>query len=110
MTGRAKSKGDQAEREVAALLSDLTGLPVRRMLGAGRADDVGDLDGVPNTVIQVANWSDALRAVREKPEAAERQRANAGAVFAASAIRLRGGLYRFVLTPEQYATYVRESL
>lgn len=110
MANPAKRRGDRAELEVAALLTDLTGYPVRRKLGAGRQDDTGDLDGIPRTVVQVANWSDALRAVRHKPEAAEVQRLNAGADLAASAIRLRGGVWRFVMLPEQFAAWVDLSL
>lgn len=104
-----KAKGDRAEREAAAILDDLLGFGIRRKLGAGRAEDTGDLYGIAETVVQVADWSDALRAVREKPVGAEAQRINAGATFAFSMIRLRGGLWRCVLTPEQMATYVRES-
>lgn len=110
MTNSAKAKGDRAELEIAAILTDHLGLPVRRKLGAGRIDDTGDLDGIPATVIQVANWADALRAVREKPDGAEQQRINADAIFAATAIRLRGGTWRVVMTVPQYATYVRETL
>lgn len=110
MTSASKRKGDRAELELAGLLADLLGFPIRRKLGAGRADDTGDLDGIPDTVIQVANWNNALRAVREKPHGAEEQRLNAGATFAATAVRLVGGTWRFVLTPEQYATYVRNSI
>lgn len=91
MTGPAKRKGDRAEREAAGLVSDLTGFAVRRMLGAGRRDDVGDLLGVPDHVVQVADWVDALKAVRHKPIAAEEQRANAGAGYVATLIRLPGG-------------------
>ena len=47
MSNPQKAKGDAAEREVAALLSDLLGFTVRRKLGAGRKDDTGDLDGIP---------------------------------------------------------------
>ena len=83
---------------------------MRRKLGAGRLDDTGDLDGIPDTVVQVANWNNALRAVREKPEGAETQRLNAGADYAATAVRLVGGVWRFVLTPEQFATYVRNTI
>ena len=49
MSRRPKDIGTSAEREVAALLSDLLGFRVRRKLGAGRADDTGDLDGIPDT-------------------------------------------------------------
>ena len=49
MTSTSRRKGDRAEIEAAALLHDWTGYPVRRKLGAGRADDVGDLDGIPDT-------------------------------------------------------------
>jgi hypothetical protein len=110
MTSGAKRKGDRAELEAAAVLSDLTGWPVRRKLGAGRLDDVGDLDGLPDTVVQVAAWADVLRAVREKPIAAEAQRERAGATFAFTLVRLRGGLLRFVQTPEQGCTLLREAL
>ena len=44
MTGAQKRRGDLAERDGAAILAEISGHPVRRMLGAGRADDMGDLD------------------------------------------------------------------
>ena len=105
-----KRKGDQAERELATLLADHLGITIRRKLGAGRQDDTGDLAGIPNTIAQVANWTDALRAIREKPVAADRQRGNAAATYAVTFIRLRGGLWRAVLTIDQWATYARETL
>lgn len=108
---RSKAKGDACEREVAVLLNDLLGVPARRKLGAGRLDDVGDIDGVPDTVVQCANRQARFyECIREKPLEAELQRARAGVTFAASFIRLRGGEYRVVLTPEQWATYVREAM
>jgi hypothetical protein len=110
MTNAAKRRGDEAEREAAAVLSELLGFPIRRKLGAGRLDDVGDLDGFPDTVVQVATWSDALRAVREKPLAAELQRERAESTFVATLVRLRGGVWRIVLTPEQFATWAQEAL
>ena len=110
MTSPSKRKGDAAELEAAAVLADELGFAVRRKLGAGRLDDVGDLDGMPDTVVQVAAWGDVLRAVREKPIAAEIQRERAGATFAATMVRLRGGVWRVVLTPEQFATWAREAL
>ena len=108
MTNAAKRRGDEAEREAAAVLADWLGYPVRRKLGAGRADDQGDLDGLPDTTVQVAAWADVLRAVREKPVAAEAQRQRADTTFAATMVRLRGGVWRVVLTPEQFATWARE--
>ena len=110
MTHPNKVKGDRAELEVARLLHDLTGWPVRRKLGAGRTDDEGDLEGIPDTVVQVANWADVNRAIRQKPLEAEQQRANAGATFAVTLVRLRGGVWRAVLTPEQLCTLLREAI
>src|SRR5690606_27626946 len=62
MANPQKNKGDKAELEAARLLADLTGWPVRRKLGAGRADDTGDLDNVPDTTVQVKDYTDVLRA------------------------------------------------
>ena len=106
MSNPQKAKGDAAEREVAALLSDLLGFTVRRKLGAGRKDDTGDLDGIPDTVVQVVNRRDLWVAMRLKPPACEQQQANAGAMFGATAVRMVGGRWLFVLTPAQYAAYV----
>ena len=110
MTNSAKAKGDAAEREAAALLSELLGVPVRRMLGAGRSDDVGDLDGVPNCAIQVASWKNTAAAAIQKPLGAEAQRQNAEVDHAATMVRFRGGTWRMVLTPEQWAALIRITL
>jgi hypothetical protein len=106
MANPQKAKGDRAELEAAGILTDLLGVPVRRRLGAGRADDTGDLDGVPGHVIQVASWADAAAAARIKPREAEQQRDNANADHAATLVRFRGGTWRVVLTIEQWARYV----
>jgi hypothetical protein len=110
VTGSAKRRGDDAERQAAVVLGDLLGYPIRRKLGAGRLDDVGDLDGLPNTTVQVAAWADALRAVREKPVQAELERERAETTFVVTLVRLRGGVWRVVMTPEQFATWAREAL
>lgn len=104
-----KRKGDAAEREVAAILSDLLGVTAKRALGAGRKADVGDVFGIPDTVIQVANYTDVVRAIREKLPASEVQRENAGATFVATFVRRRGGEYIVVMSPAQWATYWREA-
>ena len=98
-----KNKGDQAEREAAELLSKATGYNVRRQLGAGRLDDIGDLDGIPDTIVQVANWTDKSKACLQKPREAEMQRWNAKAKYAASMIRWRGGHWRLVMTIDHFA-------
>ena len=98
-----KNKGDKAEREAAELLSQATGYEVRRQLGAGRLDDIGDLDGIPETIVQVADWTDKSKACLQKPREAEMQRWNAKAKYAASMIRWRGGHWRMVMTVDQFA-------
>jgi len=109
MTNPSKRKGDRAELEVQGLLRDLLGVPARRALGAGRKDDIGDIHGIPNTVVQVANRKDVAGAVRAKPLECEHQQERAGADFGATFLRLRGGDYRVVLTPAQFAALWREA-
>ncbi len=108
MPNAAKGRGDRAEREAAELLSLLLGTTIRRKLGAGRLDDQGDLDGLSDFVLQVADWKDVARAAREKPAGAEQQRHHAKAAHAATFVRFRGGTWRVVLTPEQWARLVLE--
>jgi hypothetical protein len=105
----SKRKGDRAELEVQGLIRDLTGYPARRKLGAGRLDDMGDIDGVPDTVIQAVSYKDIGRAISEKLPECEAQQARAKALFGATFVRRPGGRYVVVLTPEQWATYARES-
>jgi hypothetical protein len=109
MTHPSKRKGDKAELEVQGILQDLLGVPARRKLGAGRKDDMGDIDGVPDTVISVGNISRLSEAIREKPKECEVQQERAGALFGATFVRLFGGEYRVVLTPEQFAVLWREA-
>lgn len=106
MTSPSKRKGDKAELEVQALLQDHLGLG-RRKLGAGRKDDTGDIDGIPDTVISVGNIARLSEALREKPRECEIQQQRAGATHGATFLRLRGGEYRVVLTPAQwFATWL----
>jgi hypothetical protein len=105
----SKRKGDRAELEVQGIIRDLTGWPARRMLGAGRLDDIGDVTGVPDTTIQVASYADLTRAVREKLPKCVEQQQRAQTTFGATFLRLRGGRYVVVMTPEQWGTYARES-
>ena len=108
MANPQKSKGDRAELEAAELLTELLGSTCRRQLGAGRSDDVGDIDGVADCVVQVCDWKDKSAACLQKPVGAEQQRLNAGVEHAVTMIRFRGGKWRMVMTPEQWASlYLR---
>jgi hypothetical protein len=109
VTNTAKNKGDRAELEVQALLRDLLGVPARRKLGAGRMDDMGDIDGVPDTCIAVASYKDIARALREKVDPCVVQQQRMGALFGATFIRRPGGRYLVAMTPEQFAAIWREA-
>ncbi len=103
-----RRKGVKAEREVAALLSDHLGVSVKRRYNLGTHEDTGDLI-LPNTVVQVADYQDIARAMREKvPECVEQQE-RAGATFGATFLRRRGGEYLVVMTVEQFAALWREA-
>jgi hypothetical protein len=110
LTNSSKAKGDRAELEAARIINDLLGVPARRKLGAGRLDDTGDIAGVPDTTIQVVSRSTDVVgvAIVRKPLEAEQQARNAGTTFAATFVRIRGGAWRVVMTPEMWATYQRE--
>ena len=101
-----KNKGDKAEREAAELLTEVTGYQVERRFGAGQEKDKGDLVGIPNCVVQVANYKDTSTACLVKPREAEEQRKNAGVDHAMTMVRWRGGNWRVVLTVEQYARLI----
>lgn len=109
MTGRSKAKGDRAEREISRLLEEELGYRARRKLGAGRQDDEGDLDGLPNCTAQVVNWARESAAVRDKPLEAETQRVNAGTDFAVTLVKLHGGQFRAVMTIKQFCDLLREA-
>ncbi len=111
VSGRgAKEKGSRAEREVAAILSGELGLNVQRALGAGRKEDVGDIFGIPDTVVQVVAYKDIARAIREKLPEVEQQRQRAGATYSAVFARRRGGEWVVVMTPAMWCSMIRETL
>ena len=102
MANPSKSKGDKYELEAARVLSELLSIPVRRKLGAGRLDDAGDLDGVTDLTIQVKAYNDLARGVLAGLKDCPRNQANAGTAFGVSMVRIRGGRWAFVMTPEQF--------
>ena len=110
MTTPSKRKGDKGEREAAGILADLLGLPVRRKLGAGRKDDEGDLEGVPDWTLEVKNYADLATGINEGLRDLEREQANAGSTFGAVLVRRRGGRWIAVMDLEGLATVMRETL
>lgn len=109
MANPAKRKGDTAELEAARLIAELTGWRVRRKLGAGRADDTGDIDGVPDTTVQVKNYANLTRAIREGLHDLRQQQTNAGTPFAALMARRPGGRWIVVMEPDQWVALIREA-
>ena len=109
MANSAKTKGDRAEREVERILQNLLGVGARRKLGAGRKDDMGDIDGVPDTVIQVTAADRPSDALAKIPGTVEQQE-RAGATFGALFWRRRGGSYVVCMTPDQFAALWREAV
>lgn len=106
MSNPQKRKGDKAEREACALLTEFTGYEVERRFGAGQDNDKGDLVGIPNFCVQVADWQNKSAACLIKPREVEQQRKNAGVDYAMTMIRFRGGHWRVVMTVEQFAKLI----
>lgn len=104
MANPAKRKGDEGELDVQELLVRLIGdYRIRRALGAGRQDDVGDMHNVAHTAIQVGRRKSIARAIYEKgPAESERQRKNKRVPFAASFLRADRGEWIVVLSPAQW--------
>lgn len=65
---RSKAKGDRNERAAVVVIAQLAGPAAlaapRRKLGAGRRDDMGDLDVLPGVCIQVRALADVSTALR----------------------------------------------
>jgi hypothetical protein len=107
MTSAEREKGARAEREVAALLTDATGLTITRRLQEGRAGDTGDLEGLHGWCIQVRNYRDVMRAIREGLPDLERQQARKGCPHGAVLVRRYGGRWVAVMDIEQFAAVLR---
>jgi hypothetical protein len=109
VTSTARRKGAAAEREIANQLADLTGWRVRRRLQEGRADDCGDLEGLPGVCAQVKNYTDPARALREALAELPTQRDLAGARWGVAFIRRPGGRYVAAMTVEDFVSLLREA-
>lgn len=86
MANPSKNKGDRAEREAVAVLIALAPTLViagaKRMLGAGRKEDVGDLHVFPDVAVQVKSMKAVSTAVREAAAGAVVQAGHAGHPYA----------------------------
>jgi hypothetical protein len=81
----AKNKGDAGEREAVemfqTLAPDLVMVNARRKLGAGRRDDMGDLDVFNDVAVQVKCYTDIVRALRESVVGAHAQAQRSGTTW-----------------------------
>lgn len=96
-------KGPEGERIVAALCRTEGYKKARRMLGAGRQDDVGDIDGMPRLCLQVT-WvkTNLTGKLYEKLPMTEQQRINRRVPFAAVFARLDRHPWMVTMTPKQF--------
>ena len=112
---RQKINIDNAEREIAKLLSQLTGHEIERALSAGIPNDVGDLIGLPDFALQVThrNNEGIGSAYLQKPRDIEVQRRNKGAKHAATLIKhpkAKGDVkdkWRVVMTLDQFVSLIK---
>lgn len=102
MSNPQKRKGDRAEREIAAKLSELLGVTVRRKLGAGRTDDEGDLEGLPGVTIEVKNYRDIAAGITRGLHDLERERANAATPHGVLFVRRPRGQWIAVMPVEAW--------
>lgn len=108
MSHPSKRKGDAAEREIAAILTDHLGVDVKRALGAGRQDDIGDLH-IADVTAQVKAYRDIARAINDGLDDLDRQQANACTIFGVVFVRRPGGRWIAVMDVERWATMYREA-
>lgn len=103
-----RQKGDRAEREALQLLRDLLGDHLVRARGEGD-NDHGDIP-LPRCVVQIKNYVDVARAVRDGLVDAEQQKQNAGVMWGAALIRRRGGRWFMAMSIEDWVSMYREAL
>ena len=104
-----KAKGDRFERSCAEYLTENTRFTVRRRFGAGANEDRGDLEGLPNMVIQACDWANKTDALRIKPPEADTQAQRTSPdTIGVTAIKLRGGKMRFVFTQEAFCKLINK--
>ena len=104
-----RAKGDRAEREVVTILRDHLGDHIVRARGEGE-NDHGDVVGIPRVTVQVKNYADLQRAIREGTAGAREQKVNAGQEWGAAWIRRPGGRYFVVMDEADWISMYREAM
>ena len=114
MSGITGTKGQVAERELAAYLTAASPWLVDRMLRTGRADDLGDLTGIPDHTVQVKNYVNIQRAVSQGlPDLARQQIAAGtrhGVLFVRRHGRITGPRWIAVLPVDQWVDLATRAL
>lgn len=96
-------KGSRGEREASALFHEAGYPDVKRELGEGRQDDVGDLCKAPHLTVQVALRANGLQTVvKTKVPASEVQRNNRGTPFAITMIKMDRQPWLMCQSKEQF--------
>lgn len=88
MSSAARDKGLKFEREVRDYLRG-HGFPVER-IPPGMRNDRGDLSGLPDLVVEIKNYKDTTRAIREGLADLEIEQANADTTFGTVIVKRRG--------------------
>lgn len=104
-----KRKGDLAEREVLEFLRTQLGDHLVRARLEG-LNDHGDIAGVPYCAVQVKNYADTTRAIREGLAGVYEQQRNAGLSWGCVFVRRRGGRYMVVMSPESWVSMYRDAV
>ena len=102
-------KGSRAELEIASILAEHTGQPVRRKLGAGRQDDTGDLVGFPGVTIEIKNYRNVTDAINDGLTDLEREMRNSGDPLGVCFVRRPGGRWIAVMDVPMWCTWWREA-
>lgn len=110
MASRGKRKGDDGELEVQALFRTAGFTRARRALGAGRKDDVGDIDGLRDLCLQVTRAQNGTARIWQKLPQLESQRSNRRTRFGALFIRYDRKPWIVILTPAQFIRLYRYAL
>lgn len=110
MTVNSREKGARAERELAKLITDLSGYHMSRTRTPGQAADIGDLVGLPGCVVEAKHWANHGAAVRaalpQAREAAERL----GVPYPTAWIRMVGGFWFVAMEPDVFLSLHREAV